>query len=184
MLAEAAGRFAGADTIIVALHPEGVVGRIEMRYVDDFEFPDLLHGVTVRSPCPRGRLKAIHFDGSLPWDEFTIVTAKDIPGKNCVTLILDDQLCLADTAVNHPEEAVVLLAHRDKYLLEEARRSVGLEIEPLPAVLTLDESLAQKEIIWGRDNVLKSISVEKGNVDDAWEKADVIVEGEYRTGAQ
>ncbi len=159
-----------------------VTGR--SRYVDDLEFPELLHGATVRSPCARGRIRGIHFEGSLPWGEFTVVTAKDIPGKNCITLILDDQPALADSMINHPEEAVVLLAHPDKFLLEEARRSVRLEIEPLAAVLTLEESLAQKEIVWGRDNVLKSISVEKGNVDDVWAQADVIVEGEYRTGAQ
>jgi len=159
-----------------------VTGR--SRYVDDLEFPELLHGATVRSPCARGRIRGVHFEGSLPWGEFTVVTAKDIPGKNCITLILDDQPCLADTVVNHPEEAVVLLAHPDKYLLEEARRSVRVDIEPLPAVFTLEESLAQKEIVWGRDNILKSIAVEKGNVDDVWARADFIIEGEYRTGAQ
>ncbi len=154
------------------------------RYVDDLTFPGMLYGATVRSPCPRGRIKGIRFAGSLPWDEFTIVTAKDIPGKNCITLILEDQPCLVDTVVNHPEEPVVLLAHPDKYLLEEARRSVELDIEPLPAVFTLEDSLAQKETIWGQDNVLKSIHLEKGNVDDAWARADFIVEGDYRTGAQ
>ncbi len=159
-----------------------VTGRA--RYVDDLSFPGLLHGVTVRSACPRGRLKGIHFEGSLPWNEFVVVTAKDIPGKNCVTLILEDQPCLADTSVNHPEEPVVLLAHPDKYLLEEARRAVRLDIEPLPAVLTLEESLAKEEIIWGADNLLKSIHLEKGNVDEVWDKADFVVEGEYHTGAQ
>ncbi len=159
-----------------------VTGRA--RYVDDLSFPGLLHGVTVRSACPRGRLKGIHFEGSLPWDEFVVVTAKDIPGKNCVMLILEDQPCLADTGVNHPEEPVVLLAHPDKYLLEEARRAVRLDLEPLPAVLTLEESLAKKEIIWGADNHLKSIHLEKGKVDEVWREADFIVEGEYHTGAQ
>ncbi len=159
-----------------------VTGRA--RYVDDLSFPGLLHGVTVRSACPRGRIKGIHFEGSIPWNEFVVVTAKDVPGKNCVTLILEDQPCLADTGVNHPEEPVVLLAHPDKYLLEEARGAVRLDIEPLPAVLTLEESLAKKEIIWGADNLLKSIHLEKGNVDEVWSHADFIVEGEYHTGAQ
>ncbi len=154
------------------------------RYVDDLTFPGMLYGATVRSPCPRGRVKGFRRAGSLPWDEFTIVTAKDIPGKNCITLILEDQPCLADTVVNHPEEPVVLLAHPDKYLLEEARRSVQLDIEPFPAVFILEDSLAQKQNIWGQDNVLKSIHLEKGNVDEVWAKADFIVEGDYRTGAQ
>src|SRR5438067_10210342 len=41
-------------------------------------------------------------DCDIPWDEFTIVTAKDIPGENYVALILNDQPYLADKVVNHP----------------------------------------------------------------------------------
>ncbi len=159
-----------------------VTGRA--RYVDDLVFPGMLHGATVRSPVARGRIRAIHFDENIPWNEFTIVTAKDIPGENCIALILHDQPCLAAEAVNHPEEAVVLLAHSDKYQLEEARRAVRIEIEELPAVFTLEDSLARKEIIWGEDNVFKKFLVEKGDVDSAWTRAEIVVEGEYETGAQ
>ncbi len=153
-------------------------------YVDDLSFPEMLHGTTVRSPVARGRIKKISFEGDIPWDEFTIVTAKDIPGANYVALILTDQPFLAADFVNHPEEPVLLLAHRDKYLLEEARRNVAIEIEEQPAIFSLDDSLAKKEIIWGEDNVFKKFLVDKGNVDEAWSKADFIVEGEYETGAQ
>jgi CO/xanthine dehydrogenase Mo-binding subunit len=154
------------------------------RYVDDLTFPDMLHGATVRSTVPRGKILGIHFGDGIPWNEFTIVTAKDIPDKNCVALIIEDQPCLADGVVNHPEEAVVLLAHRDKYLLEEARRAVCIDIEPLPAIFTIDDSLAKKEIIWGEDNIFKSFLVEKGDADAAMATAEIIVEGEYETGAQ
>src|ERR671918_314911 len=153
-------------------------------YIDDLSFPEMLHGVTVRSPSPRGRIKNIFFEGDIPWDEFTIVTAKDIPGANYVALILNDQPYLASEFVNHPEEPVVLLAHKDKYLLEEARRNVRIEIEEQPAIFSLADSLAKKQIIWGEDNVFKKFLVDKGNVDEAWSTADFIVEGEYETGAQ
>src|SRR2546426_8220111 len=153
-------------------------------YVDDLKFDGMLHGVTVRSSIPRGRIKNISFEGEIPWDEFTVVTAKDIPGENYVALILNDQPYLADEVVNHPEEPIVLLAHQDKYLLEEARRNVRIEFEEMPALFTLADSVNKKEIIWGEDNVFKSFLVDKGNVDDAWAKADFIVEGEYYTGAQ
>src|SRR5262249_32262262 len=86
--------------------------------------------------------------------------------------------------VNHPEEPVLLLAHKDKYLLEEARRRVKIEIEERPPVLSLDDSLNKEEIIWGDDNVFKTFLVDKGNVDEAWAKAEFIVEGDYETGAQ
>ena len=174
-------------------------------YVDDLKFDGMLHGVTVRSSVPRGRIKSISFDQPpaaadrsrsdqppataggtdfIPWDEFTIVTAKDIPGENYVALILNDQPYLADEVVNHPEEPIVLLAHPDKYLLEEARRHVRIEYEQTPAIFSLADSLAQKEIIWGEDNVFKKFLVDKGNVDEIWSHADFIVEGEYETGAQ
>jgi len=153
-------------------------------YVDDLKFDGMLHGVTVRSSIPRGRIKNISFEGVIPWDEFTVVTAKDIPGENYVALILNDQPYLADEVVNHPEEPIVLLAHHDKYLLEEARRHVRIEYEEMPAVFSLEDSLAQREIIWGEDNVFKKFLVNKGNVDDAWAHVDFIVEGEYETGAQ
>jgi CO/xanthine dehydrogenase Mo-binding subunit len=157
-------------------------------YVDDLSFEGMLHGVTVRSSVPRGRLKNISFEGDIPWDEFTIVTAKDIRdlhlGENCVALILNDQPYLADEVVNHAEEPIVLLAHHDKYLLEEARRHVRIDYEELPPILSLSDSLAQKEVIWGDDNIFKKFLVDKGNVDEAWAKADFIVEGEYETGAQ
>jgi len=163
-------------------------------YVDDLKFDGMLHGVTVRSSIARGRIKNISFnqppaiaggaDKAIPWDEFTIVTAKDIPGEDYVGLILNDQPYLADEVVNQPEEPIVLLAHHDKYLLEEARRHVSIDYEELPAIFSLEDSLAQKEIIWGDDNVFKKFLVNKGNVDDAWAEADFIVEGEYETGAQ
>ena len=153
-------------------------------YVDDISFPGMLHGATVRSHVARGRIKNISFEGDIPWDEFTLVTAKDIPGENYVALILNDQPCLAAEVVNHPEEPILLLAHPNKYLLEEARRNVRIEIEELPPIFSLDDSVNRKEVIWGDDNVFKSFLVEKGNVDDVWAKADFIVEGEYHTGAQ
>ncbi len=161
---------------------EKVTGRA--RYVDDLTFQGMLYGATVRSPSPRGRIREICFEGGIPWDEFTIATAKDIPGKNCIALLIEDQPCLADGVVNHCEEAVVLLAHPDKYLLEEARRSVRIDIEPLPAIFSIEDSLARREIIWGTDNIFKKFHIEKGNVDSVWSSADYVIEDEYETGAQ
>src|SRR5580692_4401446 len=161
---------------------EKVTGRA--KYVDDLKFPGMIFGVTVRSLVARGRILGIHFEPGIPWEEFTVVTAKDIPGKNCIALLIDDQPCLAAEFVNHPEEPVVLLAHPDKYLLEEARRGVRIEIESLPAIFSMDDSLACKHVIWGTDNIFKSYQVNKGHVEHALHEADLIVEGTYETGAQ
>ena len=154
------------------------------KYIDDDIVPGCLHGVTVRSKCARGRIKKIEFTGNLPWHEFVVVTAKDIPGSNVVALILEDQPYLADEFINHPDEAVVLLAHADKYLLELAREAVVIHVEEQPGVFSIDDSLAKKQVVWGKDNVFKSIDIDKGNVDGVWASAYKVVEGTFTTGAQ
>src|SRR3977135_3086284 len=69
------------------------------QYIDDMTLPGMLHGATVRSQIPKGKIKNIVFGPGIAWDEFVIVSAKDIPGKNCIALISDDQPCLARETV-------------------------------------------------------------------------------------
>ena len=154
------------------------------RYVDDVTLPGMVFGSTVRSSVPRGIIRGISYAPGVPWDEFTVVTAADIPGSNRVTLIVDDQPYLASDRINHPEEPVVLLAHPDRQMVELARRHVTIDVDPLPAVFTLEEALSGREVIWGDDNVFKSYRVSRGDVDAAFRNAPTIVEGEYETGAQ
>ena len=154
------------------------------RYVDDIEREGMWYGTTVRSTIPRGLIRSIAFDESFDWREFVVVTAKDIPGKNHIQLIIADQPCLADTQVNHCDEAIVLLAHPDKHKLRAAAAAVEIDYEPLPAVLSIEESELRDVIVWGENNVFKSFLLQKGNLDEVWDQAAHIVEGEYRTGAQ
>jgi CO/xanthine dehydrogenase Mo-binding subunit len=154
------------------------------RYVDDIRLPGMLYGATVRSKIARGKIKGISFSPEIDWDEYVIATAKDIPRKNCIALILDDQACLADQVINHPEEPVMLLAHPDKHALAKGVEGVVIESDPLPAILSMEESEQKTQIIWGTDNIFKSFLIEKGDVDRIWAEADFIVEGEYFTGAQ
>ena len=153
-----------------------VTGRAQ--YIDDMTLPGMLYGATVRSSIPRGRIRKINFGPGVVWDEFVIVSAKDIPGKNCVALISDDQPCLADGVVNHPEEPILLLAHANRHVLRKAVEAVAIEYDPLPALFTMEESERQVEIIWGADNTFKRYLVEKGDVDGVWARADHIVEDE------
>jgi CO/xanthine dehydrogenase Mo-binding subunit len=154
------------------------------RYIDDMCVPGMLYGATVRSQVARGIIKKITFAPQFDWSEFVTFTAKEIPGKNCIALISDDQPCLADEKVNHPEEPILLLAHADRYVLRQAIEAVSIEYEPLPAIFTIEDSDRRSQIIWGTDNTFKTLLIEKGDVDGVWAKADYIVEGEYTTGAQ
>jgi CO/xanthine dehydrogenase Mo-binding subunit len=159
-----------------------VTGRSQ--YVDDMVLPNMIFGATVRSQIPRGRIRTITFGPGIAWDEFVIVSAKDIPGKNCISLIGDDQPCLASEFVNHPEEPILLLAHPDRHLLPQAVEAVSIEHDPLPGIFTIEESESRSQIVWGEDNIFKTYLIEKGELDGIWERADYLVEGEYSTGAQ
>src|ERR1700688_4498588 len=120
-----------------------VTGRSQ--YVDDMVLPNMLYGATVRSQIPRGRIRKITFGSGIAWDEFVIVSAKDIPGKNCISLIGDDKPCLASEFVNHPEEPILLLAHPDRHFLPKAVEAVSIEYDPLPAIFTIEESERRSE---------------------------------------
>jgi CO/xanthine dehydrogenase Mo-binding subunit len=167
-----------------------VLGRA--KYTDDLPCDGnregLWHGATVRSAIPRGRIRAIHYDPRIDWAEFVIVTAEDIPGNNHIAMIGADQPCLVSEQVNHCDEPILLLAHPDQHRLPEAVAAIRIEYDQLPAVLSIEESETQREIIWGTNsaqgNIFKQFHLEKGNVDDVWTSAAHIVEGEYTTGAQ
>src|ERR1700737_5331887 len=154
------------------------------RYVDDMELRGMLYGATVRSRIARGKIKSIIFRPVVNWDEFVVVTAKDIPGKNCIALIGEDQPCLAQELINHPEEPILLLAHPDRNLLAKAVEAVSIEYDQLPPIFTIEESEKLSEIIWGTDNVFKSYLIEKVDEERAFKNLDYLATPENTTAPQ
>jgi CO/xanthine dehydrogenase Mo-binding subunit len=140
------------------------------KYIDDLAFPGMLHGATIRSTVPRGAITSIElaFDTS----GFTIVDYRDIPGTNVVALIEDDQPCLAEHEVYHYAEPIVLVAHADRDRLADV--NARIEYRPQPALFDPERSARS----------FKNIDIVKGALDEGFARADVIVEGEYRTGHQ
>src|ERR1700733_538517 len=82
------------------------------KYIDDLSFPNLLYARTIRSTIPAGKITGI----SLDFDKsgFTIVDHHDIPGRNVIALIEDDQPCLAERTIRHVAEPVLILAHENR----------------------------------------------------------------------
>ncbi|MCX6546318.1 MAG: xanthine dehydrogenase family protein molybdopterin-binding subunit [Acidobacteria bacterium] len=140
------------------------------RYVDDLTWPGLLHGRTIRSSIPCGEITGIRFD--FDRSGFTVVDAGDIPGRNVVSLITDDQPCLANRVIHHAAEPILLVAHEDPERLLGAR----VEINYRAATPVFDADRSQR--------VFKHVRIEKGSLDEGFARADVVVEGEYRTGHQ
>jgi len=140
------------------------------RYVDDLRFPGMLFGRTIRTTLPAGELLAVRLDFDTAG--FTVVDHRDIPGRNVVALIQDDQPCLVERAIRHAEEPVLLLAHEDREALHAA--TVRLECRPAEPVLDPERS----------PSAFKELTIEKGDLARGFAEADLVVEGEYRTGRQ
>jgi CO/xanthine dehydrogenase Mo-binding subunit len=140
------------------------------RYIDDLTFPGMIHGTTIRSSVPRGRINAISLDFDAAG--FTVVDYRDIPGRNVVALIDDDQPCLAEHDVYHVAEPILLIAHASRERLAAAH--VRVDYTPQPAIFDPERS----------NRTFKSMVIEKGDVEHALASADVLLEGEYRTGHQ
>src|SRR5688572_21390732 len=130
----------------------------------------MLHGRTIRSTIPRGRINAIRLDFDRAG--FTVVDFRDVPGRNIVAAIDDDQPCLAEHEIYHYAEPILLLAHADRERLWGA--SVSIDYTPQPALFDPERAT----------RIFKTLSIDKGSIDRGFAGADVVVEGEYRTGHQ
>ncbi|NUP12456.1 MAG: xanthine dehydrogenase family protein [Polyangiaceae bacterium] len=164
------------------------------RYVDDLPaLPGEIHGATVRSPVPRGRIRSVRFDPSFDWSDVIVVQASDVP-VNVVALIADDQPVLAAKQVNHAYEPIVLLACADRRKLTLAKLAVHLDIEPLVPVLDVATALEGSNVVWTapagfgepNTNVVKRYVLTKGEVDVDAELARCahVLSGAYSTHHQ
>ena len=156
-------------------------------YVDDLVVPEALHGATVRSRVPHGILRAIRRDPSFDWSDIVVATAEDIPGRNTIYLIEEDQPALVPVGgrIRHVDEPVALVAAPTRTRAVAAAAAIALEVEELPAVLSIEDALRAEVVLHGDDNVFKRFEIRKGgDVEAALAAADLVVEGTYRTGAQ
>lgn len=154
------------------------------RYVDDFALDGMLFGKTIRSMIPRGRIKSIKFDPAYDWSRIVVVDHRDIPGENYVALIENDQPLLVESEVRHCYEPILLIAGESKQVIEQAARHIQIEYEESTPVLTMEQSLSREELLYGTDNIFKRFLIGRGDIDEGFAAADLIVDGEYRVPHQ
>ncbi len=156
----------------------------EALYLDDLPLQGFWYGGAVRASIPRGKIRGFIKDPAFDWTRVTVVTADDIPGINAVAMIREDYPALAGEFISFATQAVALIAAPDRETLGEALRAFTVDAEEIPPLLTVEEALEGKDIIWGTDNILQEYRVDSGDPSTAFAGADRIVEGTYRTGYQ
>src|SRR5262249_19509420 len=124
----------------------------------------------IRSTIPAGEIANITLD--FDRTGFTIVDHRDVPGRNIVALIDDDQPCLVERVIRHVAEPILILAHEDRDRL----RAAQVTIDYRTSTPNFDPAESATNF--------KVITIEKGDLEAGFACADKIIEGEYRLGHQ
>jgi xanthine dehydrogenase molybdenum-binding subunit len=115
---------------------------------------------------------------------WAVLTAKDIPGERNHGLIIRDWPVLVgvDEKVRYIGDAVALVAAESREIAEQALGLIEVRYEQLSVVSGPIE--ARKEDapkVHKGGNLLKHIEVSKGDIDQGFREAEVIIEGVYHT---
>src|SRR5215208_5669903 len=168
----------------------------EALYSGDLSMPGMLHMKILFSDRPHARVTSIDTSqaDSAP-GVFAVYTAKDIP-VNEYGLQWQDQPVLCGPGSPKPGTDVVrfvgdqvaAVVARTEVEAAAAVKLIRVEYENLPVVSDAVEALkpesprVHEEI--GDSNICVHYKIRKGNVEEGFARADVIVEGEYRTPVQ
>lgn len=161
-----------------------VTGRA--RFADDYVFPGMLFGRTLRAAYPHARILAIDTSQAkaLP-GVAAVLSYQDVPGDNIHGLVYDDWPVLAEGKVRYMGDPVAIVAAETADIAAEALKLIHVEYEPLPVVgdpefaRSPEAALVHDE--WQDGNLLKHIKVRHGDVEQGFAEADVVIEREYRT---
>lgn len=111
-----------------------------------------------------------------------IFTAKDIPGRNRHGIINKDQPLLAEDKVRCVGEAIALVAAESPDAAKRALERIRIRYRDLPMVLDAEEALRPgAPEVHESGNLLVKKTVRRGNPEEAFNHADVVVERVYTT---
>ena len=168
--------------------PQEIVDKVTGRakFADDYTFPGMLIGRTLRAAYPHARITRIDTRKAkaLP-GVHAVLTHEDVPGKNVHGLIYADWPVLCADKVRYLGDAVAIVAADDADTAARALELIEVDYEPLPVVgdpqfaHSPEAPLVHEE--WETGNLLKHIKVRAGDIAQGFAEADVIVEREYRT---
>ncbi len=158
------------------------------KFVEDYFQEGMLFVKQVLSTEPHAKILRIRDEEALKIPKVVkVFTAKDIPGENQVGYALPDQPLIAEGKVRYHGELVALVAAEDIDAALRAAELVKVDYDPLPYVLNPLEALERKDVLVHEEvgsNIAFRTKVRKGNVEEGFSEADVIVENEYRTHHQ
>ena len=153
------------------------------KYTEDY-IDKALRIKALRSPYPHALVKIV--SRSCPTGSARVFAADDIPGENDVSYDPQgaQELLVNERARFVGDQIALIAAEREEDALQ-CTRNLEVKYEPLPSILSIEDALRNDAVkIHSKGNIAGSVSVTKGDVDRAFEYADVVVEDVYRVGYQ
>ena len=165
------------------------------QYVDDIKLVDILHVAILRSPYAHARILSINTDTARSHPGVVaVVTGDDIKDKlgtvPCATtdpegfpgMKVPPHYCLAVEKVRLVGEPVVAVVAEDKYIAQDALDLVEVDYDPLDAVTSSEDALAEGAPILHEQfgtNQAFTWSLAGGNIDAALAEADRVVKQKF-----
>lgn len=172
------------------------------RYTGDLGLPGMLHGAFLRSPHAHAAIRRIDMRQALALPGVrAAICGADVAALGRYGPLLRDQPVLASQRVRYPGEPVAAVAAVDARTAREACELIAVEYEPLPAVLTVEQALAEGAALVHGDevaalapngfapdadclrpgsNVCAELHRRHGDVEAAFAAAHAVFEDEYR----
>lgn len=155
-------------------------------YSEDMKFPRMLHGKVLRAGIPHAAIENVDITAAASMEGVAcVLTSKDIPGKNLFGIAFQDQWALAEDKVRYIGEPVALVAAETEEIARDATRAVKVTYRELPIVTNPHEGLAENAPrVHEKGNLILHSKTRKGNVEEGFRQAHVIVEDTYKTHVQ
>ena len=163
--------------------PGKVTGSV--KYAADMVLPNMLHMSVLRSPHAYAKIISIDASEALAIPGVEVVlTSADVPGIDNFGVFIEDQPIMARDYVRYTGEAVAAVAAETVDLAMAATKLIKVEYEVLDGVF--DPHLAIKDGApqlhdFAKNNITKHTKIRKGDVEEGFKQADLIVEETYQT---
>ncbi len=157
--------------------------RGEPVFAADLAFPGMVHGKLLFSEHPHAEVLSVDASAAkaLP-GVLAVFTAADIPGRNTFGLLVPHQPVLAGDRVRHRGDPVAVVFAETPRQAEAALAKVKVSYRVLPAVFSPEAALAEgAPLLHQEGNLMHRVEVRKGDVAEAFKRAEVIVEDVYST---
>lgn len=157
-----------------------------LRYMGDLRPENMLYAKLLLSPVPRGIIKKLNTVKALRCPGVVdIVTAADVPGENRHGLIFKDQKVFCENQLNYKGDVIAAVIGISEAAAEHGLENIELEVESLEPIMDAQAAFgADAPVIHEGGNIAAHHEVFRGDVNKAFDKADIVVEHVFKTGYQ